>query len=96
VIVLVRQSQGKKHLQMRAAGRTAAPSPPRTRGMPRPRSPGRTPRAGSWRWCPARDVAAAPALTLDCWPRAGRHGRGGRTACRRRSRRCLRPGGDWL
>jgi len=54
VIVLVRQSQGKKHLQMRAAGRTAAPSPSRTRGTPRPCSPGRTPRAGSWRWCPAR------------------------------------------
>jgi len=46
VIVLVRQSQGKKHLQMRAAGRTAAPSPSRTRGTPRPCSPDRTPRGG--------------------------------------------------
>jgi hypothetical protein len=48
----------------------AAPSPSRTRGTPRPCSPDRTPRAGSWRWCPARDVATAPAMTLDCWPRA--------------------------
>jgi len=74
VIVLVRQSQGKKHLQIRAAGRTAAPSPSRTWGTPRLCSPGRTPRGGKLAlvpgaWCGRcpRSDAGLPALGWTAW-----------------------------
>jgi hypothetical protein len=55
------------------------------RGHARQAAPGRD--AGA-----RRVMSQLPAMTPDCRPRAGRHGRDGRTAFRRRNRRCLRRG----